>query len=55
VVRPVGTFAVTETVASETVEPIHDRLDDGDPTPHDGTGRLLRDAESEFRFVVFDD
>jgi hypothetical protein len=54
-VRPVRTFAVTEKVAPETVERIHDRLDDGDLTAHDGTGRLLRDDESGFRFVVFDD
>nr|WP_245810863.1 hypothetical protein [Halorubrum halodurans] len=54
-VSPVTTFEVTEKVTPETVESVHETMDEGALSGHDGAERLTRDSDEEFTFNVFDD
>lgn len=53
--RPVDTFEVTEKVMPETIEAVHDDLERGDLSSHDGTQRLFRESDDQFQSTVFDD
>ena len=55
VVSPVTTFEVTEKVTPDTIEEVHESMEPGDVTDHDGAERLTRESDEEFTFNVFDD
>lgn len=54
-VSPVTTFEVTEKVTPDAVERVHDSMEDGQLSDHDGSERLTRESDAEFTFDVFDD
>ena len=53
--RPVESFEVTEKLDPGAVEAVHDGLEEGDLTEHDGTERLLREDEDQYQRFLFDD
>ena len=55
VVSPVTTFEVTEKVTPDVIESVHESMEDGALSEHDGAERLMREADEEFTFDVFDD
>ncbi|ELZ54235.1 hypothetical protein C466_06299 [Halorubrum distributum JCM 10118] len=55
IVSPVTTFEVTEKVTPDAVERVHESMEPGTVTDHDGSKRLMRESDEEFTFDVFDD
>lgn len=55
VFQPTTTFDVTEKVAPETIEALHDELEPGELAAHDGADRLLRESDEGFESSVFGD
>jgi hypothetical protein len=51
----VTTFEVTEKVTPETVERVHESMESGTLSDHDGSERLVRESDNELTFDVFDD
>nr|WP_192813796.1 MULTISPECIES: glycosyltransferase family 2 protein [Halorubrum] len=54
-VSPVTTFEVTEKVTPDAVERVHDSMEAGALSDHDGSERLTRESDAELTFDVFDD
>jgi len=55
VVSPVKTFEVTEKVAPDVIERVHESMEPGALREHDGSERLTRESDDAFVFDVFDD
>ncbi|UHQ96387.1 hypothetical protein [Natrinema halophilum] len=54
-IRPVETVEVTEKVTPETIENVHESLDEGDLSAHDRAERLLQESDTQFQVAGFDD
>jgi len=55
VVSPVTTFEVTEKLTPDVIESVHESMEEGALSEHDGSERLVREADERFSFDVFDD
>jgi len=53
--RPIENFEVTEKVDPTVIEDVHDSVEQGDITDHDGTKRLIRESAADYQSDIFDD